>query len=718
LTLPFAGEMPAFPEISSAGPLKILIIEDDPGDFGLAEMQLRVAGSVLGGKPPTILWLKTLAEGLVTAERAMPDVVLLDLSLPDSSGLATVRAACAAIIDAPIVVFTGHDEKTLGVAALESGAQDYLVKGQFDQDALACSLRYALVRHKLKQNSRYEQQHLVAVVEQRTAELAQAQGATQSALLATQVKSDFLAHMSHEIRTPINAIVGAAHLLELECLVPRQHVYANIVLRSSHTLSMLINDILDLSKVEAGGVTLCTGALSLPGIMEGLAGIAAVLAEGKNIAFDFDLAPEVPPLLIGDAYRLEQVLSNLLSNAIKFTTRGEIALQVRKLDCDAGNIRLRFALSDTGIGIPADRLDAIFDPFVQADVSTTHTHGGTGLGLTICHQLVALMGGSIKVESTPGQGSCFEFSAIFKLPPTALDAAPPACSAVQRVKCNKPPLSTSPLAGRRVLIVDDHGFNRVVLQGMLQHFGIEVDAAVNGHDAVDKFHIGNSYDAILMDLQMPGFDGFECAQAIRALPEGGQVPIIAITADVLPTTMAKCLAAGMNDHLGKPVSPEVLESSLMRWIFGKEASGLLKMSQSVNGDLADHLPNDLPGVDLPNPGWSNGSARTLARMLDGALAECADDPAKILRFIASGELVAAARITHDLMAVAATVGAGELAGAARQLNREIRAGSPCSGLAQEAVAAIGSEFAQLMLAQKILSSWVTPCPTDCTGEPK
>ena len=643
-----------------------------------------------------------------------------------------------------------------------------------------------------------------------------------SAEAATRAKSEFLAHMSHEIRTPMNAIVGAAQLLEYENLSPLQLSYTQIMRHSSHSLLSLIDDILDLSKVEAGGLDFKTEAFDLTRIIDGLAGIGAVSTQGKDLQIHFDLPADLPPRLIGDPYRLEQVLSNLLSNAIKFTEHGEIILRVEKISGDAGNIRLRFTLSDTGIGIAPENLELIFRPFEQAENATTRSHIGTGLGLAICRQLVTLMGGSIKVESAPGRGSCFSFDATFPLPTVTKTTLPPVWLVGPRIGLIEPnatgrqiagdqlralgaevidgptwgnlyarhtdypvdvvimsvtgyrkateqglapppamPLiltlqsgveekledvpgtqafpirylvkpftrsslvksialtlgmdtgekkdgeeellpSRLPLAGRRILMVEDNEFNRLVLEGMLQHLGIEVDVAVDGHDGIECFQIGAPYDAILMDLHLPGLGGLACTQAIRALPEGHQVPIIAITANVLSTTVAECHAAGMNDHLVKPVEPEKLQRSLLKWILGELPTALIK-SRTTDADPADALPDELPGLDLLKASaWSHGSAHGLAALLERMLTQCADEPMKLSQHIAAGDLDAARQLLHDLMGVAATIGASPLVAAATQLGAEIRAGRPDSALAQETLERIGTEFAQLHAAREIL----------------
>ena len=525
---------------------------------------------------------------------------------------------------------------------------------------------------------------------------------------ATRAKSEFLAHMSHEIRTPMNAIIGAARLLAYEPLTPRQRGYTHVMSQSSLSLLALIDDILDLSKIEAGHIQLETASFELAQIMAGLTGMVEVSAYGRDLKTSFDIAPDVPARLQGDAFRLEQVLSNLLSNALKFTAQGDITLRVALVSSSAEQIRLRFTLSDTGIGIAPEKLDAIFEAFVQAESTTTRSYGGTGLGLSICRKLVALMGGQMEVSSVPGQGSCFSFTADFQWPAATSTASAPFCLIERRWdEHNALPLVSS-LAGRRVLMVEDNEFNRQVLEGILQHFGIEVDVAVDGLDGVECFQMGSPYDAILMDVHLPGLDGFACTRAIRALPNGAQVPIIAVTANMLPTTAAECRAAGMNDYMVKPLEPEALHRLLSYWILRKNPLPPVKTPLPAT-DLADALPAALPGIDLAKAApWAHGSTRALAKLLARMLAHCGNDPQTLAQHIVAGKLDAAAQLTHDLMGAAATVGASALVAAAQQLDHALRAGQPDSPPAQEALARITLEFAHLnaaLLSLQPVDSW-------------
>jgi signal transduction histidine kinase len=384
--------------------LTILVVEDDPGDFGLVGVHLRQAGfGRVGGPEP--LWARTLAEGIATAQSVMVDVILLDLSLPDSSGLDTVRTLRTAVSNAPIVVLTGNDEHTVAIQALESGAQDFLVKGEFDYDTLGRALRYALVRSKLEQNLRHHQQHLEDMVQERTAALSIAKEAAET---ASRAKSTFLANMSHELRTPMNAIMGMTDIVLRRTSDPKQIEHLGKVKTASTHLLQVIDDILDISKIEAERLTLEQIDFRLGEVMEKLTSMVGHKVAEKHLHLNLAFAPEVSGLhLRGDPLRLGQILLNLTGNAVKFTAQGSVTVRVVVTAENATEAQLRFEVEDTGIGISAEDQKRLFTAFEQADGSMTRKYGGTGLGLAISKRLARLMGGDVGVSSQPGVGSSF-----------------------------------------------------------------------------------------------------------------------------------------------------------------------------------------------------------------------------------------------------------------------------------------------------------------------
>jgi len=378
-------------------------------------------------------------------------------------------------------------------------------------------------------------------------ELQQAKAAAES---ASQIKSDFLASMSHDIRTPMNAIIGIADLLAKTPLSPQQNKYVQIFRRAGDNLLHLINDILDLSKVEASQLELERTGFSLNDLLEKVTEMVALPAHEKGLALVCEIAPKVPTELVGDPTRLRQVLLNLLGNAIKFTEAGEVALRVTpNADSSVRGI-LRFTISDTGIGIPGEKLGAVFERFTQADSSTTRRYGGSGLGLTISKRLVELMGGHIWVESKVGRGSVFSFDLPLEI----------WAGAGRRPAVPVGPGPEPALPALHILLVEDSPDNRTITLAYLHETPYRVDIAENGAIACEKFTAGH-YDLVLMDRQMPVMDGLTATRAIREWEQAHHrppTPIIALTAAALKGDQEKCMAAGCTAYLTKPIKQEVL----------------------------------------------------------------------------------------------------------------------------------------------------------------
>jgi CheY-like chemotaxis protein len=357
---------------------------------------------------------------------------------------------------------------------------------------------------------------------------------------ADAAKSAFLANMSHEIRTPMTGILGTADLVLDGELTDEQRRSVELIVASGETLLTIINDILDLSKIEAGQLELEDTPMNLHGLMQDTVSLMSHGARAKGIAVVLDIGKGVPEFVRGDPTRLRQVLTNLVSNAIKFTTTGSVTVSVALVEPRGEIFRLRFSVRDTGIGIGPEALERIFEPFRQGDVSTTRNYGGTGLGLSISRRLVDMMGGALAVESELGAGSQFHFT-------TDLTAATP--SAVEaETRPAEPATSRKSL---RILIAEDNPVNQEVAGTMLRRRGHTVQIVGNGREAVDAV-AKERFDVVLMDLQMPILDGLQATTEIRALPKHATVPIIALTANAASGEQDRCFAAGMNDYVAKP----------------------------------------------------------------------------------------------------------------------------------------------------------------------
>jgi signal transduction histidine kinase/DNA-binding NarL/FixJ family response regulator/HPt (histidine-containing phosphotransfer) domain-containing protein len=503
---------------------------------------------------------------------------------------------------------------------------------------------------------------------ERTAELEESRNLAQS---ASRAKSDFLANMSHEIRTPMNAITGMTHLALRTQLTDKQLNYLTKIDNAAQSLLGIINDILDFSKIEAGKLSLEHLTFSIDDIFRHLADIVEIKATQKKLTLITQVSPQTPRLVVGDSLRLSQILINLVSNAIKFTDSGKIIVSVNVEEFQKRTVKLRFSVQDDGIGMTPKQVAELFQPFSQADTSTTRKYGGTGLGLVICKQLVELMNGKIWAQSQINQGSIFFFSVILDISEQNIFI----------VKSGRVGVSNN-LTGRRVLLVEDNEINRELAIEMLNNLGISVEIAENGKQGVEKV-TKEIFDLVLMDIQMPEMDGLTATRLIRAQERLQDLPILAMTAHAMMGDREKSLAAGMNDHLTKPIDPQKLTESLMQWmnatapyserVFSPPVVQKTPPSQVEKPVIVTQLPQSLPPFDIPTALIrASNNPKLLKKLILMFKNNYAQTIPQLRQMLANGQNEQAIGLAHSLKGVAGNLEATELYKTAMTLEYALR----------------------------------------------